>query len=108
VRLSEPSRRSKVSGRGRQFGRTQRRKGHEGRKGNFDSDPISLCVLCALCVFAVPGVPFGIGLAIPINRSVTAGFETSYNFLIGESFSKTESIGGGDPLVANAVLRARY
>jgi hypothetical protein len=30
------------------------------------------------------------------------------NFLIGESFSKVDSIEGGDPLVASAVLRARF
>ncbi len=55
-----------------------------------------------------PGVPFGLGLGIPVNHSVTVGFETSYNFLIGESFSKVESIAGGDPVVANAVVRARF
>ena len=55
-----------------------------------------------------PGVPFGLGLAIPVTHSVTVGFETSYNFLIGESFSKVDFIEGGDPVVANAVVRARF
>jgi hypothetical protein len=57
---------------------------------------------------AQPGVPFGIGLGIPINRVLSAGFEVSYNFQIGEVFSKVDSIGGGDPVVANGVLRWRY
>ena len=53
------------------------------------------------------GVPIGVGFQVPLPRGLSLGAEMTYHRFFGESFSKNEDIGGGEPTSFNAVLRFR-
>jgi hypothetical protein len=54
-----------------------------------------------------PGVPFGVGVEVPVGRVLTLGGEATYHRLFGETFSTHEDIAGGDPVTLNGVVRFR-
>ncbi len=54
-----------------------------------------------------PGFPAGVGVAVPILYNLSVGAEATYHFQLGESFSSTDAISGGDLTTFNAMLRWR-
>lgn len=52
-------------------------------------------------------VPVGFGLEVPITWHVSFAVEATYHFQFGESFSKIDSISGGDLSTLTGVMRFR-
>lgn len=53
------------------------------------------------------GVPIGIGVEVPLSWHVSFAVEAAYRFLIGESFSANDAIGGADLTTFSGVMRFR-
>jgi hypothetical protein len=53
------------------------------------------------------GTPIGLGLEVPVTWHISFAVEATYHFMFSESFSKIDSISGGDLSTLTGVMRFR-